>query len=1343
MANHGSHLPSNPTPSNIMAQIPKLQDPDPDLRYMALDDLTHMLENGHPGFLQNDLVTAGRAVDGILAVLGDQNGEVQNLAIKCLGPLATKVSYTDVLPVLLNKISKVGGKDTIDSSIPSTALRNIVTTLPRPVPGTAPSQMTKDSYMALSRVLIPILVGYVVMPNPKRMDAKPTVSLLKIQKNHAIDPESVDLLIEVVRCFGPMLQESELRAMQKTCTELIESNQVSFVVKKKAVTAISVLAVFFSSEHLSLFTSDIIENLRDSHLVPAKRRLLISIIGSIARTIPLKFGPHLQVMAPFVLSPLSQEKLDESFDEAAESGSMNQQIEEVREASLLTLESLLAFCPEDMRPFTKQCIAAGLRFLTYDPNVVDDMSDDDMDDDDNEDGFADDEDFEEEELSDDDEMSWKIRRCAVKVLHTIISTRAGVDLMENGILYLRVAPELVKRFREKEENVRLEILSATSLLIQKTGQQSLPTTSQPGDDSYTQNSTQYSRKRRREPSDASMLDAHDGSASSPELAPSSPPHTGPRADLDKLKSTIVPAAAKLIKESSLPTKQAAMTMLRELIAVQRGGLMEHLSEVINPVIDTLNASNSSAVGSTKMGVASSATGGTLRVEALDLLSTLGATHSTKPMQAFVGKIVPAITAAVTDSYFKVSIAGLRAAEQFIKILTPPSCTDADSGNEKQLVGLYDVIFDCISSVETDAEVRQQAIHALGVLLARTSGIQGTKFLPSEKRSSALDLIRDRLKNETTRISAVRAIKLIASAATDPGDFSAGWVGEVALELGAQLRKADRALRGSSLMALKCLCLNPAVSKVLDSQIVKDLTDLLAPLLTVNDLQLLGPALRILASLAPVSPENVMTDDMIKVLCHILRSSQQALLGSALDAYLVLVQVIGEQSAGSKLMHSLLQEVGVNGDPGTVGKAIGTLAISGGPSVGVTVDDFVTELHTAQDSQRKCLALSVLGEIGSRLGSSSPLSPDLFVKYFTSKFDQVRLAAAIALGNAGAGNVKGYLPVVLSSMNDTENLQYICLYSIKEIVQHSRSNPQDVVPFSNEIWDKVMAASSAEEHKAVGAECLGRLAILDSKTCLPLLQQHLTDSSPSTRGMVIQALRFTLAESSKSFDETLRPIFIGMLTTMLIDQDLANRRLALSTLNSAMHNKSELIIPHLSQLLPLVIDESKKRPELIREVQMGPFKHKVDDGLDVRKSAYETLYSFLDTVFTRMNISSTFERILDGIEDESDIRTFSHLMLTKLVDLEPEETQRHLDPLADRFRTVLSRKLKENAVKQEVEKAQEAQRSVLKMSNKLHLAFPVASSSSVTMNTHQNWRTYLEWIQKEYKDDLKAVSEDRI
>jgi len=77
-----SAIPPNPTSHTVGALLPKLGDADPDYRFMSLNDLFQVLTIGKPDLLQNDYNTAARTVDGIIKTLDDQNGEVQNLAIK-------------------------------------------------------------------------------------------------------------------------------------------------------------------------------------------------------------------------------------------------------------------------------------------------------------------------------------------------------------------------------------------------------------------------------------------------------------------------------------------------------------------------------------------------------------------------------------------------------------------------------------------------------------------------------------------------------------------------------------------------------------------------------------------------------------------------------------------------------------------------------------------------------------------------------------------------------------------------------------------------------------------------------------------------------------------------------------------------------------------------------------------------------------------------------------------------------------------------------------------------------------------------------------------------------------
>lgn len=76
-------------------------------------------------------------------------------------------------------------------------------------------------------------------------------------------------------------------------------------------------------------------------------------------------------------------------------------------------------------------------------------------------------------------------------------------------------------------------------------------------------------------------------------------------------------------------------------------------------------------------------------------------------------------------------------------------------------------------------------------------------------------------------------------------------------------------------------------------------------------------------------------------------------------------------------------------------------------------------------------------------------------------------------------------------------------------------------------------------------------------------------------------------------------------------------------------------------------------ELIHEVEMGPFKHPVDDGLDIRKAAFECMYTLLETCLDRLDIYVFLEHVESGLRDHYDIKMLTYLMLTRLAHLCPQ------------------------------------------------------------------------------------------
>ncbi|KAI0517607.1 armadillo-type protein [Xylaria bambusicola] len=1337
---------NNPNPQTIGALLSRLSDADPDFRFMSLNDLHQILTKPKSDFLTHDYNTSSRIVDAVVKALDDQNGEVQNLAVRCIGPLAAKIPISVITP-MLEKLTSVEIKNSVDNSLPSLALRSAISSLQKPIPGISPSREVLDTYNIISHVLIPRILG-ISGPGAPHSDGRGL-----LDKSDP-SPEAVDVLIEVVRCFGPLLQALEVEKLQDVVIKVLERPTTPSPVKKRAVVALAVLAPFLTEDVLNAFIAKIEKAMKQPQINPVMLRLYMTILGSLARAIPHQFGTHLQEIVPPVISTLSQEQYQKYVDEVSSGDGHDAEFNEVREVALVALESFIASCGVQMRPFTDEVISSCLRYLRFDPNYAND-EDEDMEEDeegDDEELDEDDEYEEDNDFDDDDDASWKVRRCAAKALYTLISTRS-TDLLDNGTLYRDLANPLVRRFDEREESVRLEIISATSLLIRKTGEGVIHSVTM--DDEILQSLPDI-RKRRRQSSGAVWQGHKAPYMGTPGLispTQESLPQTGPRADLSRLIPQLVKSSTKLLKGKQIATKQAVIGLLDDLIAVQNGGLSDYFDQVMQPVIDVTKGAvgNAGATSTALTGGAASATATTLRMAVLRFTSDVAKTHSSSLFQLYLANIVAGVVSAVNDKFYKISSEAIRTAEELVKAITPPRAKLTTQKYKPELLKLYDIIIDRTSTNDVDTEVRQRAIQALGTLIARTSTPDGLSLLSSEKRQAGLDLLLERMRNETTRLHAVRAIDNVAIFSSAPGSLDGSWIQAVTLELCGQLRKANRALRGSSVQALQHMVMSPATKGNLSADTISGIVTAIQPVVIANDTLLLSPALLTMSQLQLENPNLAASQDFVNALCDLIKKN---ISGSILESLVILVTNIGHTGMGERLMRGVLS-VGVGGDPAVLGKVVGALFVASGGNAGVTIDSFIDELKMASrlsppDTERQSLALAILGEIGLRLGSKSPLDPNIFLGQFGNEPDKVSVSAAVALGRAGAGNVSRYLPVILNATTQEGSHQYLLLQSIREVLHQIVTSSTDISAYERDIWDILFSSSLAEDNKAICAECIGRLAILKPKTYIPKLQELLTSSLEGYRAVAVQALRYTLPDSDETFDTELKSVLVDMLLTVLKDANLEIRRLGMTTLNSATHNKPELILPHLGELIPFVMTESIIKKELIREVQMGPFKHTVDDGLEARKSAYETLYSLMETSFSRVSSPEFYDRIIAGLDDDNDIRALCNLMLGKLIVIDPDETTRRLDTIAQCYRKTLSTKLKDNAVKQEHEKQEEANKSVLRVSlllaekTKTTLPGPnngPANASAQIQSQNPIWQQYWEWVNKDFDRNLKSLREE--
>ncbi|KAL2799858.1 armadillo-type protein [Aspergillus keveii] len=301
---------------NINNLLSKLDDADPDMRYMSLNDLYGVLSGPNTNFLPHDQYLSTKLAEGLLKALDDQHGDVQNQALKCLGPLVVRLPL-DSLRLLLEKLSNLTTSQTIDTSVPNTALRVIVTALPRPQRGQVPESDVNMAYSAVSTVLIPRLIG----PGPSTSQRRGSVTKGMLDKDPAkgFSSDAIDVVVQVASCFGTLLKEEELTALEKAVMSIIDNDTAGTVVTKRALAAISALVLHFSDTQLATFVSELVERFKSPQLSTVHRRHLIATVGSLARTVPAKLGPHLPTLAPFIFSAVGEEGLEELIPRARRS----------------------------------------------------------------------------------------------------------------------------------------------------------------------------------------------------------------------------------------------------------------------------------------------------------------------------------------------------------------------------------------------------------------------------------------------------------------------------------------------------------------------------------------------------------------------------------------------------------------------------------------------------------------------------------------------------------------------------------------------------------------------------------------------------------------------------------------------------------------------------------------------------------------------------------------------------------------------------------------------------------------------------------------------------------------
>eukprot|EP00850_Spirogloea_muscicola_P001276 SM000004S15146 [mRNA] locus=s4:1584727:1593967:+ [translate_table: standard] len=1176
--------------------LEKIASKDKDFRYMATSDLLNELQRDT---FKADTETERKVSQIVLQQLEDASGDISGLAVKCLTPLVKKVSEARVVDLVENLSTKLLTGKEQQRDIASIALKVVVAELPG-------GQVANSVLQSLT----PKLIKGIAAP----------------ETSTEVKSDCLDLLADVLQRFGWMMMEQHKQMLDAL---LVQLDSPRAGLRKRAIQCLASLSSSMSDALLLEVTKALVQQMVKTKSKVDIIRSYIQMIGALCRAVGYRFGPHLAELVPLLTSYCK---------EASESD------DELRENGLQALESFVLRCPKDVAEHCPLILELALEYLSYDPNFTDDMDEDhdeDLEDEDEAEESA-------EEYSDDEDVSWKVRRAATKCLSALIVSRQEMI----ATFYSKASPKIIERFREREENVKIDVFNAYADLLRQTA---------------------LVTKGTAEP-----------------YLPSSPLYML-RQEVPKL----VRALNKQLREKSIKTRIGAFGVLRQLVLVLPNSMADYIASLIPGIEKALQDKASTS---------------NLKIEALIFTRIVISSHSPPLFHQHVKVLSSAVLAAMSERYYKVTAEALRVCGELVKAIRPSFSDPPEFDFKPYVQPLYSATMKRLTAQDQDQEVKECAITCMCLIIS----ILGDNL--KRELKTCLPLLLDRLRNEITRQTVVKAFSTIAESPL--GVDLSPVLEQVLSELTSFLRKANRALRQASLVTINALL--ASYSKQASAASYAAIIEELCPLISDVDLHMTALVLELCCTMIADSEKHADCGSLIceKVLPQVLVVLKSSLLqGQALQMlqqFLASLVRTANISFDALLDELLLTSKGASALGGGVSKqayhsiaqCVAVLCVAAGDAkCDSTVEMLLNNLRSGSGRDAMhLLSLLCLGEIGRRKDLSGHADIETVItSSFQSPSEEIKAAASYSLGNVAVGNLAKYLPFILHQIDSHIKLQYLLLHSLKEVI--SRQSHEEELKVTKILEEKEMdtvlqllfahCESEEEGVRNVVAECLGKLALIEAATLIPLLKERTRSPSPFTRATVVTSVKFTVVGPPAVVEAHMKPC-IRTFLQLIEDEDRHVRRAAVLTLSTAAHNRPGLVVDLLPELLPLLYDQTVVKEELIRTVDLGPFKHTVDDGLELRKAAFECVDTLLDTCLDSLDPSSfIIPYLVGGLSDHYDVKMPCHLILSKLSVTSSSSVLAVVDALVEPLEKTVTEKTKPDAVKQEVDRNEDMIRSALR------------------------------------------------
>uniref|UniRef100_A0A6A7GAE3 Cullin-associated NEDD8-dissociated protein 1-like n=1 Tax=Hirondellea gigas TaxID=1518452 RepID=A0A6A7GAE3_9CRUS len=775
--------------------------------------------------------------------------------------------------------------------------------------------------------------------------------------------------------------------------------------------------------------------------------------------------------------------------------------------------------------------------------------------------------------------------------------------------------------------------------------------------------------------------------------------------LEQHVSEIVNGIMKQMQTVDTYTKSAAFSVLRELCIVRSGGLEIWFNQIFPCIVETGKERDTE-----------------IRSKALDLLHLILTKHNSLDCVPFIPSLCQYIVDAINHRTTHLKVQGLRCCQVAVNVVRP-TFDDFNPELLPPLQAFYESTLAQMRHVDIEQSVKVASISALANILVHFGD-----HLPLD----SLPLFLDRLQNQVTRLAALRALTAISRS---PLQIDLSSVKQEALKIVVEfLKQVSLEVKHEAAETLNAL-LSSSGSGV-QSEFPELLTHV-SSFISDGDLLLTHLVLDVISTLLESQSTLTVPSEVVEKSFELLASPYLQGSDALGSLQRLFVAMMGSKKSLSykeileKITSVVSSGLSVEGFT-SVSQCVASVTMKARKKYqNQTVERFLAEIES-KDETVSHVALLCIGEIGKHKDLSSTLAGRVVFSAFSKESQELKLAASFALGCISVANLDIYLRDLLEKIHECPKFRYLLLNSLREIITFHHLQ-FDRVKVLRKHTDAILplllenANSQDEGERAIVAECLGKMIIIDCSKVMPVIVAHLDCPSATTRAVVISSIKFSL-NGDPQIQGILRSKMEKFLALMNDDRHqswscdncrITNKasdsvcschivthpngsdkpavhlkvwrpvrdveRQAFLTLHAILKHDVQLVASFLHKdasvegdprIFKSVFEATKFRPELVKEIDMGVVKAKIDYGLPLRKASFmcmETLAMFADHW---ISFPSYIQNLSNGLSDpEGDVLMLTYRIFTLLAKRRGADILSELDNLPTDFTGGLKKQLR--------------------------------------------------------------------